>query len=149
MPKETSKRNRAAIQLTSGRTIEVIAIDQSYTYEGLLLGVPTTSMNQAMMDRLRMRYVRPGEYGVPLLLEPEQRPIDVPSHVQRMDTPAELPAVTCIARLMSDGLAGTDDIWSVLRVIWFQDDFAFPIAERVLRQIAEIDWEAHATSWEP
>ena len=88
MPKETSKRNRAAIQLTSGRTIRLLAIDQRGTYEGLLLGVPTRSMNQAMMDRLRIRYVRPGEYGVPLLLEPEQRPIDVPSHVQRMDTPA-------------------------------------------------------------
>lgn len=101
------------------------------------------------MDKLRIRYVRPGEYGVPLLLEPEQRPLEVPPHLQRADSPAELPSVTCIARFMSDGLAGTDDIWSVLRVIWFQDGFAFPIAERVLQQFAEIDWEAHATGWEP
>jgi len=149
MPKETGKRNRAAMELASGREIRLLAIDQYGTYEGLLLGVPTTRMNQEMMDELRVRYLRPGEYGVPLLLEPEQRPLDVPPHVHRMGTPAELPAVTCIARLMSDGLAGTDDIWSVLRVIWFQDDFAFPIAERALQQLAEMDWEAHATSWEP
>jgi len=149
MPKETGKRNRAAMELASGREVRLIAIDQSYTYEGLLLGVPTREMNQETMDRLSVRYLRPGEYGVPLLLEPEQRPIDLPPHVHRIGTPARLPAVTCVARLKSDGLAGTDDIWSVLRVIWFQDDFAFPIADRVLQQLAEMDWETHATSWEP
>jgi len=47
------------------------------------------------------------------------------------------------------GQLGTDDIWSVLRVIWYQEDFAFPIDDRALRQIAEIDWETHATGWEP
>jgi len=34
-------------------------------------------------------------------------------------------------------------------VIWFQDDFAFPIEDRVLRQIAEMDWETRARGWEP
>ena len=64
-------------------------------------------------------------------------------------TPATLPSVTCIARFNSDGQLGTDDIWSALRVIWFQDEFAFPIADRAREQIAEIDWETHATGWEP
>ena len=86
---------------------------------------------------------------MPLLLEPEQRPLKVPGDIPRLGTPAKLPSVTCIARFISGGLEGTDDIWSVLRVIWYQDDFAFPIAERAMQQIAEIDWEAHATSWEP
>jgi len=149
VPKDIVRTCSDSFSLASGREVRLIAIDQSYTYEGLLLGVPTREMNQETMDRLRVRYLGPGEYGVPLLLEPEQRPIEVPSHIHRIGTPARLPAVTCVARLKSDGLAGTDDIWSVLRVIWFQDDFAFPIAERVLQQLAEMDWETHARRWEP
>ena len=66
--------------LASGRTIRLLALDQYYTYEGLLLGVPTWEMNQEMMDRLIARYVHPAEYGVPLLLEPEQQPLEVPDH---------------------------------------------------------------------
>ena len=102
-----------------------------------------------MIDRLIARYVHPAEYGVPLLLEPEQTPIDVTGRTPPRGIPAALPAITCIARFNSDGQLGTDDIWSVLRVIWFQDEFAFPIDDRALRQIAEIDWETHATGWEP
>jgi hypothetical protein len=136
-------------ELVTGRTIELLAIDQSPTYEGLLLGIPTRETNQSDMDRLVVRYIQPGGYGVPLLLEPEQRPIDVSRRVPPAGTPAALPAITCIARFMSDKLQGGDDIWSVLRVIWFQDHFAFPIEERALLQIAEMDWETHATGWEP
>jgi len=141
--------SRTTFELPAGRTIHLLALDQYYTYEGLLLGVPTREMNQEMMDRLIARYVHPAEYGVPLLLEPEQRPLDVPERVPVLGKPARLPSVTCIARFNSDGQLGTDDIWSVLRVIWFQKDFAFPIEERVLQQIAAIDWETHARGWEP
>lgn len=110
------------MELTTGREIRLLAIDQYGTYEGLLLGVPTREMNQRNMDELRVRYLRPGEYGVPLLLEPEQRPIDLPPNTHRMGTPARLPAVTCVARFISDALRDSGNIWSVLRVIWFQDD---------------------------
>jgi hypothetical protein len=141
--------NVTDIDLASGRTIHLLALDQYFTYEGLLLGVPTREMNQEMIDRLIARYVHPAEYGVPLLLEPEQQPLDVPEYRHVDGTPATLPSVTCIARFNSDGQLGTDDIWSVLRVIWYQEEFAFPIDGRALRQIAEIDWETHARGWEP
>jgi hypothetical protein len=149
MTKESKMRSRTTLKLGSGRIIQLLALDQCYTYEGLLLGVPTWEMNQDIMDRLIAEYVRPDEYGVPLLLEPEQKPLDVPQHRQSLGTPATLPSVTCIARFNSDGQLGTDDIWSVLRVIWYQEDFAFPIDDRALRQIVEIDWGTHATGWEP
>ena len=106
---------RTTFELASGRIIDLLALDQHYTYEGLLAGIPTREMNQDMMDRLIAVYVRPAEYGVPLLLEPEQQPLDVPEHRHVDGTPATLPSVTCIARFNSDGQLGTDDIWSVLR----------------------------------
>jgi len=149
MPTEGSTPSRTTFELASSRTIDLLALDQYYTYEGLLAGVPTREMNQEMIDRLIAGYVRPAEYGVPLLLEPEQQPIVVSEQRPGRGTPSRLPSVTCIARFDSDGQVGTDDIWSVLRVIWFQDHFAFPIEDRALRQIAEIDWERHAVGWLP
>ena len=140
---------RPKFELASGRIIDLLALDQHYTYEGLLAGIPTREMNQDMMDRLIAGYVRPAEYGVPLLLEPMQQQLEVSPHRPHRGTATRLPLVTCIARFDSDGQLGTDDIWSVLRVIWFQDEFAFPIEERVLQQIRAIDWETHARGWLP
>ena len=42
-----------------------------------------------------------------------------------------------------------EDVASVLRVIRFQDDFAFPIDPYVLSQFASIEWERHAVGWLP
>lgn len=141
--------DRTTFRLHSGRTIELIAIEQFPTYEGLLAGVPTRRMNQKKMDRLVARYLDPGRYGVPLLLEPEQRPAGDSASTEAGDAAAALPPVTCVARFMSSGLSGTGDIWSMLRLVWFQDHFAFPIHERVRRQITALDWDAHARSWQP
>lgn len=143
-------RNEGSTQfvLASGRAIELVAIDQFPTYEGLLVGVPTREMNQHMMFELTARYLDPAGYGAPLILEPEQTPIDG-SGASSRGTPAALPGVTCVARFMSDGLEGSGDIWSSLRVIWYQDEFALPIADLAREQIARIDWEGHANRWEP
>ena len=150
MSETPSQTQRHEFTVASRRVIRLQAIDQWRTYEGLLLGTPSREMNQDMMDRLVKRYTRPNEYGTPLLLEPEQRRLEVPPNVHVSGTPSKLPRVTCVARLISDSLLGDRHyIWSVLRVIWFQDEFAFPIAERALAQIDAIDWETHATGWEP
>ena len=51
---------------------------------------------------------------------------------------------------MSDSLPDdTESIASFLRVIWFQDDFAFPIDPYTLSQFAVIDWEIHSVGWLP
>ena len=149
MSQDAQSNKHATYELASGREVRLLGIDQFRTYEGLLIGVPTREMNQERMDALRAFYIQPGEYGVPLLFEAEQVPVRTPQSLPGLGTPAKLPSITCVARFISDGLEGSDKTWSVLRVIWFQDDFAFPIEDRVLQQIAEIDWEAHATPWKP
>ena len=148
--------DRTTFHLRSGRTVELVALDQFPTYEGLLIGVPTRRMNQEKMDRLVARYLDPGRYGVPLLLTPEQRPADGSAPATGdgatttgADAAAVLSPVTCVARFISSGLSGSNDIWSILRLIWFQDSFAFPIDPRVREQIAGLDWDAHAMPWEP
>ena len=65
-----------------------------------------------MIDRLIARYVHPAEYGVPLLLDPEQRPLDVPERVPVLGTPASSPR-DVHRQVQLRGQLGTDDIWSV------------------------------------
>ncbi len=140
----------AELTLRSGRRIQLLALDQSLTYEGLLLGVPTRELNRRMMDHLIASHADPNGYGGPYLIEPEQRPLEVPPRHPVNGTPASLPGITCIARFMSNAIRRDPDcIWSVLRVIWYQEDFAFPIDQVVLERLSVIDWEAHASGWEP
>ncbi|GEM_PF-3175145 len=71
---------------------------------------------------------------------------------RRPGTTAALPPVTCIARSLREVLPhDAENTASLLwvRVIWFQDDFAFPIDPYVLSQFAVIDWETHAVGWLP
>ena len=73
-----------------------------------------------------------------------------PEAHRRPGTPAALPSITCIAGFMSDVLPyDAESIASVLRVIWFQGDFAFPIDPYVLSQLAVVEWEKHAVGWLP
>lgn len=51
---------------------------------------------------------------------------------------------------MSDVLPhDAENLASVLRVIWFQDDFAFPIDPNVPGEFAAIEWERGAVGWLP
>lgn len=59
--------------------------------------------------------------------------------------PAALPAVGCIARFRSQMSARDHERdCSDLTVIWFQEDFAFPISEEIEQAILDIDWERFA-----
>ena len=61
------------------------------------------------------------------VIEPIETLLELLEAHGRPGTPAALPAITCIARFMSDVLPyGAENTAPVLRVIWFQDDFAFP-----------------------
>lgn len=143
-------RRSREFELFTGRTIRLLHLDQYLTYEGLPLGHPTRESNQEDLERLVERHTHPGGYGRPHLIEPAQEPLDPPASVPRHGTPATLPAITCIARFMSDVLPDDrENIASVLCVIWFQDDFAFPIDPLVMMELASIDWDACAVGWEP
>jgi hypothetical protein len=89
-------------------------------------------------------------FGEPQLIEPIETLLELPEAHRRPGTPAALPSITRIARLMSDVLPhDAEDVASVLRMIWFQDDFAFPIDPYTLSQFAVIEWERHAVGWLP
>jgi hypothetical protein len=136
--------------LAGGRRIQMLALDQWWTYDGLLAGRPSGHLNRHLLDRLAARYAGPDGGHTPLLLEPVPMSLEDPESRSFDGDSVVLPAATCAARFWSEKLAGDDHgVASMLRVIWFQDDFAFPIDHVVTVELEALDWEAHAWSWEP
>ena len=108
------------------------------------------SGRKVRLQRLVAHYRQPEGYGEPYLIEPIETLLDLPKAHRRPGTPAALPSITCIGRFISDALPHDEDnIASAMRVIWFQNDFAFPIDPYVLSQFEVMDWEKHAVGWLP
>ena len=153
--------------LDSGRTIWLVALNQYGTSGGRMMGYPTSESNQRHLEQLVARHTQPEGYGAPYLIKPTETPLrdgrsrlrpagpatrarSAPRSGPRDGTPARLPRITCIARFTSGTLANDSDGGRlVLRVIWFQDAFAFPIDPLVITQLAAIDWQKHAVLWWP
>jgi hypothetical protein len=58
------------------------------------------------------------------------------------------PRLYCIGEFSSTGFADPkSDPYTLLTVVWFQDEFAMPIAPGVLDHIRKIDWEANGRDW--
>lgn len=61
--------------------------------------------------------------------------------------PEWLPMITCMATFYSSFPArDKNSDGSALNVVWFQDDFAFPIRD-VVSKLESIDWDALATDF--
>ena len=126
------------------RTATVERLEQSLTYAGLLEGLPTKKSNDRTLDWIRRDA---GSTGV-ILIEPARRdflrrPGDMSRVASIRDEPPEwLPMVHVSMTLSAPGDSGNH--CSVLRVIFFQDDFAPPLDESVAAALQDVDWERHA-----
>ncbi len=139
------------VTLLSGREVRLMELRQSWTYEGMLEGLPTGRMNQRHLDSLLTeRQGKPYPQGPVHMIVPTERPIQYCADTPYpFGTPAELPRVTCIGRFKSWAVAREEYCYySGLVVIWFQDEFAFPIDPAVMEKLRAIDWERLAVDVE-
>ena len=135
------------IVLITGRRLSLRELRQYLTYEGLLEGLPTADMNNRNLDRLIVAHRDKPYAGGPYLIQPIEKPIDCGNYDRPypFGTPSALPAVTCIGRFDSlQAARNRDSDMSGLVVIWFQEEFAFPIDPDVFTKLQAIDWETHA-----
>jgi len=134
------------LDLPSGRRLYLRELRQYLTYEGLLEGLPTAERNKQRLERLVAEHRDKPYAGGPYLIRPTETRVEYKrDEPYPFGTPAALPSVTCIGRF--DSLQPARDKsrdLSGLVVIWFQDEFAFPIDPAVVSQLLAIDWEAHA-----
>jgi uncharacterized protein (TIGR02996 family) len=136
-----------SVRLHTGRDVRVESMQQWFTYGGLLEGLPTDRLNREMIERLLSdERERDPWAGEPYLVPPVVRPIDWrEERPYPFGTPEELPRVTCVARVRSHRPAREmNKDGSALTVIWFQDEFAFPIDPRVLEHLRGLDWDSRA-----
>ncbi len=147
----------ASWTLKDGRVIAINSISQWRTYEGLMDGMPGPFVNgiilHGLLDREGMtsfdtpRYDTPSglpddftnEKGKPYLVPPKA----VPAFEGEG---ALLPRYICSAVFESDVTKNPDpnSDYSKLRVIWLQNDFAFPVDPSVVVAFQDIDWETFA-----
>lgn len=138
-----------SLSLRTGRTIYLRALDQHSVYEGLLEGLPTTLMNREIVERTmaEARARHPGQE--PFLIQPRETP--VPYRDDRpypFGEPARLPGAACVGRFTSLSPARGAGDYSELVVVWFQDEFALPIAPDAFEQLVAMDWGRHAADFE-
>ena len=133
------------ITLSTGCEVVLEELNQRLTYEGLIEGLPTTSMNKKYLDRLvaEQRQMRP-KSPVHLLT-----PVGTPMKWRGEEwypfgTPARLPGVTCIGRF---GSRNSPLSYTELTVIWLQNEFAMPIESSVLEEVVRLDWDALAAEF--
>jgi hypothetical protein len=135
-----------AIELTSRRGVDLGFLSQRLTYGGLLEGLPTIALNERIIARVVQEEQDACDGWAPYLIPPTQTLIEY--HDDRpypFGEPAALPRILCVARFRSYRPArDTTMDYSQLSVIWFQEDFAFPIDAMVLDALRQLDWEQHA-----
>lgn len=137
------------LRLDSGRSVSLVTLRQFSVYEGLLEGLPTREMNAQIIDRLVAEEQARPFASAPLLLTPEQRPLEgYHDRPYPFGKPASLPQIACVGRFRSLRPArNPSDDCSELVVIWFQNDFAPPIGPEVWPHFRAIDWDRHATDY--
>jgi len=138
-----------AIYLDCGRKITLDELVQSRTYWGMMLGSPNNKSNDRNIDRaikLAANHLV-GEMGTPHLIHPNRRnyraePGDMDDIQAKTSRVIEwLPHVRCIGVFTSFPPARDESKFqSCLTVVWYQDEYAMPFDEEVLKAIKSMNW---------
>jgi hypothetical protein len=142
-PMEGIAMSNGSIKLRAGGEVRVTSLRQWSVYFGLLEGLPTREMNRHTIESILAEERQSGEQ--PHLIEPVQTPIELPGGRRYpLGEPARLPGVACVASLVSTHGEG----YAQVTVVWFQEEYAFPIDKAVMDQIVSLDWGKLAVSYE-
>ena len=111
------------------------------TYYGVIEGVPDKEINNDNIQHQKMLAKQHCNLDAIYLVEPKRNAFTNANGSEK----ETLPRITCIAALINyNPVSDLDKECSRLALIWFQDDFAFPVDEDIVRQIIQIEWNKHA-----
>ena len=138
------------IKLADGRIVRIGELCQFETYGGLIMGRPNEQINKKRIDAA-LSYAKDKIWSAteptlipPVICEPKITEEDITKYVI-FDQPQYLPIATCMAQLESSPARDKKMFRSKLTVVWFQDQYAFPIDPHVLECIMQLDWTNIAT----
>jgi hypothetical protein len=136
----------ARVTLASGREIVLREAHLYATYDGLIEGYPTASMNDEILADLPARATQTLP-GMPVhVVDPVRADPGQPPSV-RFEPAETLPGVIVLGRFESTPVdLERDDImsWSHLAIVWFQDDAHLPIATTAPPDLRRVDWDRFA-----
>lgn len=152
---EGNQHLRCALVLSGGRRITLDRLVQYPTYAGVVEGLPSPSTNDVRIETALIDAQALCVDGAkPHLIAPSRRdyfrePGDMASACSERLHPEWLPMVTCAARFLDSApVRDRSSDASTLTVVWFQDEFALPIAAPALDGLRALDWHALATDFE-
>jgi hypothetical protein len=150
--------SNSVIKMDSGREIFIDEISQHRTYWGLLEGLPHPEMNEKIIEScLERARIKLGFEVEPVLICPPETPIkaninpndNFRKHYYERYPPVKIPDIAIISVWNCyEPARNPDKMASALKIVWFQDKFAFPIDENIIEQIKKINWVHYAKDYD-
>lgn len=148
------------VLIENGKEAYISSIHQTGTYNGCMCGYPNKNVNVHILESAR-KWAEKLCGGAVYLMPPAEKPmkretvsleellglvngieIAEPAPLEVSSEPVPMiafSAVMCCATLMYDGVfRDTSKGYSFLHILWFQDDYAFPIDADILEKIKQI-----------
>ncbi|QVY65549.1 hypothetical protein [Polaribacter sp. Q13] len=112
--------------------VYISSIEQNLTYSNLLEGFPNQSYNAEIIYREgKDKY-----FNEIYVIDPKQTQISYLSEDNYV-----IPKVTCRITVRSNkNLKDVGKDFSSLRIVWFQDDYVFPIDKEIIEKLKEIPY---------
>ncbi len=140
------------LQLDNHREVVITKIVQSYHYNqgvGISDYPPNEDYNDMILDDLEEELskeyrkwffiIQPKRYSKSEI--EEQRGVKYSEDLEY----ELLPNVLCVADFHSKiPVKNTEADYSILAIAWFQDEYAFPIADEIMVQLQKIVWDENA-----
>ena len=114
------------LELADGITVRLISLDQEMHYERIVVGLPTSKSNARLLERLKAK-------GAYIVWAPEALEHST-DHFYCGERLAQLPPIMCTTFVVRDN--------NLAQLVWFQADWAMPIAPDVITALRAVDWTA-------
>lgn len=112
--------------------VSISSLEQFLTYGNMLEGIPDQGYNEEIIYRVGLDK----DFNEIFVIEPQQTKISYSS-----DNKYTIPSVICKVTVQSTkNLKDTSKDFSSLRIVWFQDDYAFPIDKEIIEKLKEIPY---------
>ncbi len=128
-------------------------IFQYRTHSGQLLGLPIFHEENISGAVDYARTIFPNHKSPPFVVPPTMHRGTrrrIRNGVEKFEDWRILPPITSFGMFTATRPArDTDEPYSSVLLIWYQDKFGLPDDPRTLKLIAELDWESFAHGWSP
>ena len=139
------------IKLVDNREVEIIELNQSLHYKtGISTGYPDEDFNDFFLEDLEEEYAKK---CATILIPPKRyskAEIEKQNNTKYSDDVdiELLPSVLYVASFKSnEPTKSTKGDFSLLIVIWFQDEYAFAIDKEIQEKLINIPWDTKAKNF--